>query len=559
MIEQSSQEPNEKNLEQPNEVDVPKKAQLQRQKDFLRTRHKSLEKKQHKVTNMHKRLFDERKALKKHKEALKVAEKGGIYEEGSVSDDAELEEYIKDKEVGWEAHPGPQTWFLQANEDEVLFSGGRGSGKSDCLIADPLRYVGNPRFSGLIIRRTMPELRELIARAKLLYSKVFPNVKIWKEQEKCFTFPSGARLEFGYCESVDDAMRYVGQQYCWLGVDEVTQYGDEKIIDSIIPSLRSPDESLPIYIRYTCNPGGPGRRWVKERFIDKGESNSKITLEFEDMEGNKYYKTRKWIHSTIDDNPSLGIRYKATLAAIPDAVRRAQWLAGNWDAADGTAFPEFKSEIHVIKPFPIPNSWKKFRACDWGYGSLAVVEWLAVDNDRNIYVYREFVANGNSGTKLTADKFAIEVLNREVGENIRYGYLDSSVWANRGEVGETVADTMLNMGCSWIPSDRSPGSRVARKLLLHNYLAVKEVINETGIPVKTAKIKVFDTCKELIKELQSLTVDKNNSEDVDTDLEDHAYDALTYGLASLPNPDVPFQNFIGLSSPPVVVNTDTGM
>lgn len=496
-------------------------------------------------------LKDERVRLNRAKEALKIANgTSGLVDAGRISEvEATLATLVKSKDIFWQPHEGPQTWFLQASEDEVLFAGGRGSGKSDCLIADPLRYCGNPRFKGLVIRRTMPELRDLISRAKYLYPKAFPGVK-WREQEKTFTFPHGGKIEFGYCESMDDAMRYQGQQYCWLGVDEVTQYGDEKIIDSIIPSLRSPDESLPIFIRYTCNPGGPGRRWVKERFVDLGPANTKVTLTVNygsDEKPQLYQKTRRWIHSTVEDNPSLGDRYKANLASITDTVKKAQWLAGNWDIGDGTAFPEFSRMKHVVAPFQIPSGWRKFRGCDWGYGSLAVVEWIALDYDNNVYVYREFVANGpTASTKLNGLEFAKEVVAREVGENVHYGYLDSSVWSNRGEVSEPIAETMISAGCRWLPADRSPGSRISRKMVLHNFLAMD-------------KLKIFNTCPEIIKELCNLTLDKNNLEDVDTTQNDHAYDALTYVLASLPNPGINYSRFTEYHDAPIVVNVNVGM
>ncbi len=498
-----------------------------------------------------KRKADVKRASKKFEVELdKLALKEGAVEN---VEPALLE---KPKPI-WQPHPGVQTEFLKSNEDEVLFSGGRGSGKSDCLIVDPLRYCSNGKFRGLIIRRTMPELRELIGRAKDIYPKAYPGTK-WKEMEKLFVFPSGARMEFGYCANIDDALRYQGQQYTWLGVDEITQYPNDEILEKLKISLRTTDPNLPIFIRATTNPSGAGRGWVKERWVDKAVSGERYTQNVETSMGN-FSITRKWFQSTIKDNPALldnNPQYIASLANISNENLRRQWLEGDWDAADGLAFTEFKRDVHVVEPFDIPHNWPKFRACDWGYSSLAVVLWFAVDFDNNIYIYREFATKG-----LTADKFAEAVLDLEWNDKIRYGVLDSSVWAKRGEMGETPADTMMRMGLRWMPSDRSPGSRMAGKLMVHKYLAYDpeaEIESE-----RQPKLKILSTCKELISELYNLPLDDKNPEDVDTDAPDHAYDALRYGLMSRPEMFTPTDPFSGgfskFDDRPIIVDSVIGM
>ena len=64
--------------------------------------------------------------------------------------------------VLFKPNKGPQTDFLAASEREVLFGGAAGGGKSYAMLADPLRYLGHPQFSGLLLRRTTEELRELV-------------------------------------------------------------------------------------------------------------------------------------------------------------------------------------------------------------------------------------------------------------------------------------------------------------------------------------------------------------------------------------------------------------
>ena len=83
----------------------------------------------------------------------------------------------------------------------------------------------------------MPELRDLIQKSQLLYSKAFPGAK-WREQEKEWRFPSGAKIEFGYAENMTDVLRYQGQSYTWIGIDELPQYPSPDIYNFLRSSLK---------------------------------------------------------------------------------------------------------------------------------------------------------------------------------------------------------------------------------------------------------------------------------------------------------------------------------
>tara|TARA_R110001583_G_scaffold82315_2_gene218547 strand:+ start:1862 stop:3490 length:1629 start_codon:yes stop_codon:yes gene_type:complete len=432
-----------------------------------------------------------------------------------------IREAIKDREVIFEANEGPQTQFLAASEREVFYGGARGGGKSYAMLVDPLRYCHKQKHRALLIRRTMPELRDLINHSQQLYSKAYPGAK-WREQEKEWKFPSGARIEFGYAENLTDALRYQGQSYTWIGIDELPQYPTEDIYNFLRSSLRSVDPSIPVYMRATGNPGNVGSMWVKNMFVDPAVPNTKFDIDIKTPNGVKQI-SRRFIPAKLEDNPYLMQTddYYAMLASLPE-VQRKQFLEGNWEAFEDSSFPEFNKEVHVIKPFDIPRNWMRFRACDWGYSSPACCLWIAIDFDNNLFVYRELYTQ-----KVTADLFARKVLEAEQGEYIRYGVLDSSTWARRGDIGPSIAETMILEGCRWRPSDRSPRSRVAGKLEIHKRLRPDE---ETGYP----SLFILDNCINLIRTLPMLPVDKNNPEDVNTHAEDHAYDALRYGCMSRP-------------------------
>ena len=482
---------------------------------------------QEKLADKKKELVKAQKNYWATKNSLKEIDKvftgeKNLIEEDKIEDTTpSIRNAIKEKEVIFEPNEGPQTEFLAASEREVFYGGARGGGKSYAMLVDPLRYCDKQKHRALLIRRTMPELRDLINHSQQLYPKAYPGAK-WREQEKEWKFPSGARIEFGYAENLTDVLRYQGQSYTWIGIDELPQYPTQDIYNFLRSSLRSVDPEIPVFMRATGNPGNVGSQWVKEMFVDPSTPNTKFDIDIKTPTGIKKI-SRRFIPAKLQDNPYLMQTddYYAMLASLPE-VQRKQFLDGNWEAFEDSSFPEFSKDVHVVKSFDIPRGWMRFRAADWGYSSPACCLWFAIDFDNNIFVYRELYTK-----KLTADLFAQKVLQLEEGEYIRYGVLDSSTWARRGDIGPSIAETMVQEGCRWRPSDRSPRSRVAGKLELHKRLKLNE---DTGFPT----LFIFDNCINLIRTLPMLPIDKNNPEDVDTHAEDHAYDALRYGCMSRP-------------------------
>ena len=432
-----------------------------------------------------------------------------------------IKKAFEEKDVIFQPNQGPQSDFLASSEREVFYGGARGGGKSYAMLVDPLRYCDKQHHRALLIRRTMPELRDLINHSQQLYSKAYPGAK-WREQEKEWRFPSGPRIEFGYAENLTYSLRYQGHSYTWIGIDELPQYPTPDIYNFLRSSLRSVDPEIPVYMRATGNPGNVGSLWVKEMFVDPCESNKRFDVEIPTPMGVKTI-SRKFIPAKLQDNPYLMQTddYYAMLASLPE-VQKKQFLEGDWDAYESSSFPEFNRQVHVIEPFDIPRNWMRFRAADWGYSSPACCLWFAVDYDNNLFVYRELNTKRN-----TADIFARKVLEMEDGEYIRYGILDSSTWARRGDIGPSIAETMIQEGCRWRQSDRSPRSRISGKVEVHKRLRVDE---DTGYP----SMFIFSNCLNLIRTLPMLPVDKNNPEDVDTTADDHAYDALRYGCMSRP-------------------------
>jgi len=466
------------------------------------------------------KLHQQREKLRASKETLSKLEK----DKGSKVIDTDvlskvpkaLREEVQDNVI-FKANEGPQTEFLAAPETDVLYGGAAGGGKSYAMLIDPLRYAHKAAHRALILRRSMPELRELIDKSRELYPRAFPGCK-YREVEKLWNFPSGAKIEFGFLERDADVYRYQGQAYSWIGFDEITHLPTEFGWNYLASRLRTTDPEITPYMRCTANPGGVGAHWVKKRYIDPNPPHES----FKGEDG----LSRKFIPARLDDNPYLATdgRYEQMLKALPD-VQRRQLLEGNWDIAEGAAFTEFNNEMHVITPFAIPIGWERVKGIDYGYASESACIWGCVDpSDGTLIIYRELYRKG-----LTGEDLGHLITQMELDDPFAVpGVLDTAAWAKTGASGPTVGEALMKIGHKLRRADKN---RIQGKIQIHEYLKLRQ----SGRP----RLQIFNTCPHLIRELQSIPLDKSNPEDVDTHASDHAYDALRYLIMSRPRIEDP--------------------
>ena len=245
------------------------------------------------------KLHQQREKLRASKETLSKLEK----DKGSKVIDTNvlskvpksLREEVQDNVI-FKANEGPQTDFLAAPETDVLYGGAAGGGKSYAMLIDPLRYAHRAAHRALILRRSMPELRELIDKSRELYPRAFPGCK-YREVEKLWNFPSGAKVEFGFLERDADVYRYQGQAYSWIGFDEITHLPTEFGWNYLASRLRTTDPEITPYMRCTANPGGVGAHWVKKRYIDPNPPHES----FKGEDG----LSRKFIPARLDETRTL--------------------------------------------------------------------------------------------------------------------------------------------------------------------------------------------------------------------------------------------------------------
>lgn len=469
--------------------------------------------KKREVKKLQEKLNNKKTALKVKTENLELVNgKAGVIEDKDLEAKGPTIRKALEEKVVFKPNEGPQTEFLAAGETDVLYGGAAGGGKSYAMLVDPLRYAHKAAHRALILRRSMPELRELIDKSRELYPRAFPGCK-YREVEKLWTFPSGAKIEFGFLERDADVYRYQGQAYSWIGFDEITHQATEFGWNYLASRLRTTDPEIIPYMRCTANPGGVGAHWVKKRYIDPSPPNSG----FQGSDG----ISRKFIPARLDDNPYLATdgRYEQMLKSLPD-VQRKQLLEGNWDVAEGAAFTEFSPPVHVVTPFEIPLHWQRIKGIDYGYASESCCVWGAVDpSDGTLIIYRELYRKG-----MTGEELAQMLINMEVEDPMSIsGVLDTACWSRTGHTGPTIAEALIRAGHKLRPADKN---RIAGKIQIHEYLKLQQ----SGRP----RLQIFNTCPNLIRELQSIPLDKSNPEDVDTHASDHAYDALRYLIMSRP-------------------------
>ena len=502
---------------------------------------RSVRSKQKRVDAVEARLKGQRKALSNSKELLnKLDNKTG--KAGKVVTGEELkaaslnvQREISQANVVFRPNDGPQTDFLAAPEIDVLYGGAAGGGKSYAMLVDPLRYAHRAAHRALILRRSMPELRELIDKSRELYPQAFPGCK-FREVEKLWNFPSGAKVEFGFLERDADVYRYQGQAYSWIGFDEITHLPTEFSWNYLASRLRTTDSEIKPYLRCTANPGGIGAHWVKKRYVTPMIPNES----FEGSDG----LSRKFIPARLEDNPYLSYdgRYEQMLQALPE-VQRRQLLEGNWDITEGAAFTEFDSNIHIITPFDIPLSWERLKGIDYGYASESACIWGAVDpTDGTLIIYRELYQKNLTGVDLASVITRMEVQDPYSVQ----GVLDTSAWARTGTTGPTVGETLQRAGHKLRRADKN---RIQGKIQIHEYLRVQQ----SGRP----RLQIFNTCPNLIRELQGIPLDKSNPEDVDTHAPDHAYDALRYLIMSRPRVNDPYSQLRHLHLQQAYTPSDT--
>ena len=443
----------------------------------------------------------------------------------------------------WTPQP-KQAIFMSRPEDEALYGGAAGGGKSDALVIEALRQVHIPQYKAIILRKTFPQLTELIEKSLGYYKAVFPKAK-YNDSKHVWSFPSGAKIYFGSMQHTKDKHNYQGKAYDFVAFDELTHFTFEEY-NYLFSRNRPNGPGTRCYIRATANPGGVGHGWVKQRFITAAEPMTTIreehSVNMPDGSVKKFRKSRIFVPSSVFDNKKLienDPGYLGRLAELPKAERDAL-LYGDWNSFSGQVFSEWvnddkhyadRKNTHVISPFRVPQEWKIYRGFDWGYAKPFSVGWYAVDYNKRIYRIRELYGcteTPDEGVKWEPALIAKRIREiEEQDDNLKgkriQGIADPAIFADDRGRDTSIAAVMERSGVFF---DKGNHERLAGKMQMHNRLR----FDDDGYPM----FYVFSTCKHFIRTVPSLVYSETDVEDVDTKGEDHIYDECRYVLMEYP-------------------------
>lgn len=310
---------------------------------------------------------------------------------------------------------------------EVFFGGAAMGGKSDVLLMAALEYVHVPKYAALIVRRTYKQLSKAGAIMDRLQSWLVRSDAVWQASINKFRFPSGASIEFGYCESDRDVEQYQSAEFQAIFPDETAMLSEYQY-SYLFSRLRGPNcpacqavrreryrakhglrpstsasalkamvhdplAHVPLRMRPASNPGGVGHDWLRRRFLIDMD----ITIEkpcetcgplARIHELTKHDPNRFYVPALGTDNPSMDKNaYEASLSALSDRVYAEQLRTGNWRIQ---AKGEIKREwFEIVDDYPreavtLARAWDT--AGTEGGGDWTVGLLMARTRDGLIYI-----------------------------------------------------------------------------------------------------------------------------------------------------------------------------
>ena len=387
----------------------------------------------------------------------------------------------------------------------VAYGGARGGGKSWALrrklVLMCLRYPG---LRCLLVRRTLPELRSNHLHPLLAE---YGEILTYSERDRSLIFENGSTITLGYSAAERDALRYQGQEYDVIALDEATQLSEYQF--SIFKACCRGTRDCPRRMYLTCNPGGVGHAWVKRLFIDR------------EYRGGEDPDDYAFIPATVFDNGVLTRAdpdYVRRLETLPPRLRDA-WLYGKWDVFEGQFFTEFDEARHVCAENAIPRAIHTIVAFDYGFDMLAAYICIS-DTDGRVYVTDEFCA-----PNLTLGEAALRVSELCRGKGVEFAVASPDLWNRRQDTGKSGFEIMQEVE-GMPPMRPADDRRVAGWRLMREHLADRE----DGRP----GLIISRRCRELIRCLPALLFDKNRSEDASGEPHSvtHSPEALRYALMS---------------------------
>ncbi|ASC63612.1 terminase [Achromobacter denitrificans] len=444
-------------------------------------------------------------------------------------------------------HP-KQGEILKSIATEILFGGAAGGGKSFLMRALAIIWCGMiPGLQVYLFRRILEDLvKNHVEGPSGFRALLAPWVLSGRVQiiDTEIRFWNGSRIYLCHCQLEKHRFKYQGAEIHVLLIDELTTFTDViyRFLRSRVrmTSITLPAKLLGQFPRVLAgsNPGNVGHGWVKTAW-GLGKDGAHDPMEVWRTPDEEGGMLRQYVPALLEDNPTMAQddpTYRARLRGLGSAAVVRAFEKGDWDAVAGSFLEGvFDPDRHVIKPFVIPHTWKVWKAMDWGFAKPYSVGWWALSNDGVFYRWRELYGYGgkpNVGSREEAAAVArrieeIEKHDERMGYDYRQNIADAAIFSDVGT--ESIARAFKKGGVVWRESAKGRGSRINGAQRIVDLLMAD-------------RLKVFDSCRHWIRTVPLLMPDQNRLEDVDTSMEDHAWDETMYATGPIRRtPDAPDQ------------------
>lgn len=274
-----------------------------------------------------------------------------------------------------------QQMFHRSPAKYRLFGGAAGPGKSQAILEEAcIQAIEVQGAKTLILRRTFPELEgSIISKFRQHIYPKWQDVKGFRynSAEHIVTWPNGSITKFGYCQSINDVYQYQGDEFLFIGVDELTMFS-YAMWNFLTTRNRCPVPGTFACMAGASNPGNIGHDWVKRLFVLK-----EPCLEMDQNEVNRYDPNDyDFISARVTDNPIYAndANYIKTLESLPGPLRR-QFLEGDWSDIIGQYFSEYDREATYIDHDAFLRLWGQqywqpiWISLDWGSTHHASAYW----------------------------------------------------------------------------------------------------------------------------------------------------------------------------------------
>lgn len=452
-------------------------------------------------------------------------------------------------------HP-KQGEALLTTATEVLYGGAAGGGKSHLMrVAAILWCAAIPGLQVYLFRRIRDDLvKNHMEGPKgfraMLAGWVISNFVTIVEDE--IRFWNGSRIYLCHCKDAKDIYKYQGAEIHVLLIDELTHF-EEAMYRFLRNRVRMvgivlPEEYRGKFPRILCgaNPGNVGHLFVKATFVE-----SVVPMEVRQMPAVEGGMLRQFIPAQLDDNPSMAEDdpgYEGRLEGLGSEQLVRAMRFGDWDVVEGAFFDCWDARRHILRPFELPQDWRRFRSGDWGSAKPFSFGWWAIVGEKYkteegvwlprgaILRFREWYGcvpgKPNTGLKLDADEVGRRMWtdHEKAMARIDSGVLDPAAFAVDG--GPSIAERIRTGSGDKIVFRPADNRRVPQRGAMGGWDAMRQRFkgDEDGNPM----IACFSTCKDSIRTIPVLQHDRDRPEDLDTDGEDHAADEWRYACMSRP-------------------------